>query len=44
MGHKKITMVMLTLGFKEQNRYFIHDDTKWWIEFPKGPLGIEPSE
>jgi len=40
MGHKKITTVMLTLGFKEQNRYFIHDDTKWWIEFPKGPLGI----
>ncbi len=39
-GHKQIKKVMLSLGFQEYNRYFVHDDTKWFIEFPKGPLGI----
>jgi len=39
-GHKQIKRVMLSLGFQEYNRYFIHHDTKWFIEFPKGPLGI----
>ncbi len=39
-GHKQIKRVMLSLGFQEYNRYFTHDDTKWFIEFPKDPLGI----
>ena len=43
IGHKKIKSVMLDLGFKEHNRYFVHSDTKWWIEFPRGPLGIGAS-
>ena len=28
------------MGFKEHNRYFVHDDTEWFIEFPRGPLGV----
>ncbi|MEA3373156.1 MAG: hypothetical protein U9Q62_05625 [Campylobacterota bacterium] len=36
----EITQVMLGLGFKEYNRYFIHDDTSYFIEFPRGPLGV----
>lgn len=31
---------MLELGFKEEGKYFIHDDTKYFIEFPSGPLGV----
>ena len=31
---------MLKLGFKEHNRYFVHEDTQLFIEFPRGPLGV----
>jgi len=37
---KKIHAVMKELGFKEHNKYFVHDDTKYFIEFPSGPLGV----
>jgi len=37
---KKIQLVMESLGFREHNRYFVHDDTKLFIEFPSGPLGV----
>ncbi len=39
-GHTKIKNVMLKLGFKEHNRYFVHEDTPLFIEFPRGPLGV----
>jgi hypothetical protein len=39
-GEAEITKVMQELGFKEYNRYFIHDDTKYFVEFPRGPLGV----
>lgn len=39
-GHTKIKNVMINLGFKEYNRYFTHEDTKLFIEFPSGPLGV----
>lgn len=39
-GHTKIKNVMVQLGFKEHNRYFIHEDTRYFIEFPRGPLGV----
>lgn len=37
---KKIMAVMQALGFKEHNRYFVHEETKYFIEFPSGPLGV----
>lgn len=37
---KKIHQVMSDLGFREHDRYFVHDDTKLFIEFPSGPLGV----
>ena len=37
---KKIHAMMNKLGFKEHDRYFIHEDTKYFIEFPSGPLGV----
>lgn len=39
-GHTKIKNVMLGLGFREYNRYFVHDDIRYFIEFPRGPLGV----
>lgn len=37
---KKIHAVMQELGFKEHNKYFVHDETKYFVEFPSGPLGV----
>ncbi|HEX5844655.1 MAG TPA: hypothetical protein VFY62_19430 [Pseudomonas sp.] len=28
------------IGFKEENRYFVHPDTAWFLEFPTGPLAV----
>ena len=36
----RITEIMMTLGFREENRYFRHPDTEFVVEFPPGPLGI----
>jgi len=41
-GHRKINVVMEKLGFTEykMKRYFVHEDTSLFIEFPRGPLGV----
>lgn len=39
-GHTKIKNVMTALGFREYNRYFVHEETRYFIEFPRGPLGV----
>ena len=41
-GHRKIKEIMEKIGFKEYSmkRYFVHDDTSFFIEFPRGPLGV----
>lgn len=39
-GHRKIKEVMIAMGFEEHNRYFIHKETEYFIEFPSGPLGV----
>lgn len=36
----RIRLAMLELGFTEKNRYFVHADTAFWIEFPAGPLAV----
>jgi hypothetical protein len=36
----KIKKIMLGFGFYEENKYFVHKDTKYFIEFPPGPLGV----
>ena len=41
-GHRKIKAIMEKLGFREHKmkRYFVHDETPLFIEFPRGPLGV----
>ncbi|MCF6205571.1 MAG: hypothetical protein L3J47_01565 [Sulfurovum sp.] len=41
-GHRKIKEIMETIGFKEykMKRYFVHEETHYFIEFPRGPLGV----
>lgn len=36
----KIRAAMLDLGFAEQNRYFVHPQSRWFVEFPNGPLTV----
>ena len=36
----KIKQTMQELGFREKDRYFVHEDTKLFVEFPSGPLGV----
>jgi len=36
----KIKSTMEALGFEEEGKYFIFKDTKFYIEFPSGPLGV----
>lgn len=40
----KIKKVMENLDFKEEGKYFVHNDTKYFIEFPSGPLGVGDSD
>lgn len=37
---KFLVQAMGEIGFSEENRYFIHPETKFMIEFPPGPLSI----
>lgn len=39
-GHTLIKKVMFSMGFTEHNRYFVHEETELFIEFPRGPLGV----
>lgn len=43
-SRKEIKNVLSKIGFEEKNRYFTHKDTKYFLEFPSGPLsaGSEP--
>jgi hypothetical protein len=37
---RDIRKVLHGLGFREENRYFTHPDTEFFIEFPSGPLAV----
>lgn len=39
-SRKVIKNVLAEIDFKEKNRYFINKETKFFIEFPTGPLSI----
>lgn len=37
---QEIRRAMTGLGFTEENRYFTHPDTPFYVEFPSGPLAV----
>lgn len=39
-ARKKLIEILGKLGFTERDRYFIHPETPYFIEFPAGPLAI----
>ncbi len=42
--YRELKKVMNELGFSNENRYFVHSETPYFVEFPSGPLsaGDEP--
>jgi len=39
-SRKEVKKILKKLGFSEKNRYFVHPETKYFIEFPAGPLSV----
>lgn len=39
-ARKRIAVCLQEIGFQEKDRYFIHPDTPYFVEFPSGPLAI----
>ncbi len=37
---KKLREVLGEIGWMERNRYFLHADTNYFLEFPSGPLSV----
>ena len=37
---KNIKSVLLELGFSEKDKYFIHPESEYFVEFPSGPLAV----
>ncbi len=37
---KKLREVLAEIGWTERNRYFVHADTNYFLEFPTGPLSV----
>jgi hypothetical protein len=37
---RQVRFVLNRLGFREENRYFVHPDTEFVVEFPGGPLAV----
>jgi len=37
---KKVKKALMNLGFVEKNKYFIHPESKFYVEFPSGPLAV----
>jgi hypothetical protein len=39
-GRRKLKRVLADIDFKEEGRYFRHQDTEYFLEFPAGPLAV----
>lgn len=39
-GRKHLKQALLEIGFVEKDRYFVHPDSDFFIDFPAGPLAI----
>jgi len=39
-GRQSIRQALAEIGFTEEQRYFRHPETEYFVEFPSGPLAI----
>jgi hypothetical protein len=37
---RKLRAALAEIGWTERNRYFVHPDTEYFLEFPAGPLSV----
>ena len=37
---RQIKSVLAKIGFREKDRYFVHPETEFFVEFPTGPLTV----
>lgn len=37
---RKLAKALAEIGFAEKDRYFVHPDTDFYLEFPSGPLAV----
>ena len=37
---RQLKQALAEIGFREENRYFTHPDTRFYLEFPSGPLAV----
>lgn len=37
---RKVDAAMEELGFEKQGRHWVHADTRFWVEFPPGPVQV----
>jgi len=37
---RQIKAALAAIGFREQDRYFVHPETEFFVEFPTGPLTV----
>ncbi len=37
---QKLKSALAEIGFREKNRYYVHPDTPFFLEFPSGPLAV----
>lgn len=40
---QQLSKALAEIGFTEENRYFRHPESAWFLEFPTGPLAIGDS-
>ena len=38
--HRRVKSVLTAIGFRGKDRYFIHPETEFFVEFPTGPLTV----
>lgn len=37
---RRIKAALAEIGFEQKDRYFVHPDTEFFVEFPTGPLTV----
>lgn len=40
VSRRKVEDALATIGFQAKDRYFIHPETEFYVEFPTGPLTV----